>query len=382
MKTGVRDWLGRLALISISGALSLAFAEAAVRWLQPQPVEKITFGLYEADPPRRYRLTPHYEGVVSNGVEFTTRVTVNALGLRGPMPKSDDRPRLLVIGDSFTFGWGVEHDQAYVHLAAEELGFQGLNGGTPGFGLPDAADWLEAYGWSLDPDFVVLAVFVGNDLLDATEEHRSISVVGGLVSADRRPSALRRALDRAHVIRLVKQALPWSLQSRMRSFLRLPESWRVRYLREAVSSYALEPSELVLEGRDASEVAFREVARRCREKGVPLSVVLIPDALQLSDQRWLATLGSLGLNAADLDPEEPNRFFTEMALAEDIPILDLLPKFKAAGADGHYFTYDPHWTPAGHRLAADLLAHHVSTTLRSKQRDDPLRTPAATPPAP
>lgn len=46
--------------------------------------------------------------------EFDMQIRANADGLRGgPVSPSADIATILVIGDSFTFGWGVAEDQRY-----------------------------------------------------------------------------------------------------------------------------------------------------------------------------------------------------------------------------------------------------------------------------
>jgi hypothetical protein len=53
--------------------------------------------------------------------EFRTRVRTNALGFREPRlpaPKPPGMRRIVVLGDSFTQGYGVEDDEAYPRAAA------------------------------------------------------------------------------------------------------------------------------------------------------------------------------------------------------------------------------------------------------------------------
>jgi len=73
----------RLSLLSFSLLVSLLFAELAVRLVRPQAVMTVSRGLYQPDPPRRYRIAPGFRGSISNQVEFDTEVSINSLGLRG-----------------------------------------------------------------------------------------------------------------------------------------------------------------------------------------------------------------------------------------------------------------------------------------------------------
>lgn len=97
-----------------------------------------------------------------------SRMRTNALGGRGPEVGAKTKLRVVALGDSFTFGQGVEEDEAFVQVAARSLAGQGLdvemlNFGVPGHGQPQAVALLEHRLLELDPDVVLLNVFA-NDL--------------------------------------------------------------------------------------------------------------------------------------------------------------------------------------------------------------------------
>ncbi len=93
----------------------------------------------------------------------------------------------------------------------------------------------------------------------------------------------------------------------------------------------------------------------CRDRlGVPLVVVLVPRSYQYSTRECplnyenkYTILGPHVLN--------PFRFFAEVKSALPYPVLDLLPVFKQSQEFPLYFADDPHWNPAGARLAAQTL---------------------------
>ncbi len=98
-----------------------------------------------------------------------TRMRTNALGGRGPaIPPRDDRLRIIALGDSFTFGQGVEETEAFPQVLERALGIAGvraevLNFGVPGHGQPQAVALLEHRLLDLRPDVVLVNVFA-NDL--------------------------------------------------------------------------------------------------------------------------------------------------------------------------------------------------------------------------
>lgn len=98
-----------------------------------------------------------------------TTLRTNALGGRGDeVPEPGERPRVLLLGDSFTFGQGVEEDQTFGAALEQRLRALGtdaevLNFGVPGHSQPQSVALLEQRLLPLRPDLVLLVVFA-NDL--------------------------------------------------------------------------------------------------------------------------------------------------------------------------------------------------------------------------
>ena len=89
------------------------------------------------------------------------RFTTNSLGFRGPEPKSNGDPTIVLLGDSFLFGMGVNDDDTFsVRLAAAlESEFPDLvvhNAGVPGYSGPDQLEqWRDKLN-ALKPDLVLV----------------------------------------------------------------------------------------------------------------------------------------------------------------------------------------------------------------------------------
>lgn len=112
---------------------------------------------------RKSRVARRYAGVTWQ---------VNAMGLRGvpvSSPKKKDTIRLLFLGSSITFGWGVKADEAFpegVRRALEAdypgVSFETVNAGVPGYSSHQGLRYLEMLLPGLEPDIVV-AEFGIND---------------------------------------------------------------------------------------------------------------------------------------------------------------------------------------------------------------------------
>jgi lysophospholipase L1-like esterase len=125
--------------------------------------------LFEQDEILFWRLRPGQETMFQSGL-----VSVNSLAFRGPevaMPKPAGVFRILVLGESLTFGWGVEYEETYGQRLREALEERGLFGGrvevviaaTPGYTSHQGLLLLERTGFSLQPDLVTVP-YVVNDV--------------------------------------------------------------------------------------------------------------------------------------------------------------------------------------------------------------------------
>ncbi len=363
-----------VAALLMAAVFALAVGEIAVRVLLPQVRLVIEpGGFYIADPPGRYRLAPGYRGRITNRAEYDNEIRINEAGLRGPelAARSEDRLRVLAIGDSFTFGVGVEDSETFVAVLAEELNgasivAEGLNAGTPAFGVPDAMLWLRRHGLELDPDVVVLAVFLGNDLIDASPDREEILVVDGLLVPGESPRGVKAWLFRnSQLYVAVKGLMELSAMRPLRSKLGLGEPWTQRVLREELDVYRRGARERFAEAVAATEGALSELAVLAAEHDFEPVVLMIPSEVQVDPERWAAAVKTLELDPADYDPRLPTRIFREMLARHAIPVVEPAQELAARirGGENLYYRLDRHWTAGGHRLAAEKLAEALRPRL-------------------
>jgi hypothetical protein len=102
-------------------------------------------------------------------LEFDTTVTTNSFGLRDN-EVDFTKPRILCMGDSFTFGFGVENEETF--CASLEKLFHGkydfVNMGFADGYSPDTyALWLAKYSTILSPHGILVSLFQ-NDLTDVS----------------------------------------------------------------------------------------------------------------------------------------------------------------------------------------------------------------------
>lgn len=102
-------------------------------------------------------------------IEFAHRVDINSDGMRDAEaePKRDGEFRVAVLGDSFTWGFGVAYGERFTEvIEAETPGTNALNFGVPSYGTVHYLLQFDRV-LAMQPDFVVVALCLGNDLNDS-----------------------------------------------------------------------------------------------------------------------------------------------------------------------------------------------------------------------
>jgi hypothetical protein len=103
--------------------------------------------------------------------EFTFTAKTNSAGIRDREfdLRRKNGMRILAIGDSFTYGWGVNDDEPWPkvleqHLAKNSHAAEVLNLGCPGASVDAYAEIAESFVPLAKPEFVLVAVLQGIDL--------------------------------------------------------------------------------------------------------------------------------------------------------------------------------------------------------------------------
>ncbi len=358
LKAG-RRFGGRVVATAVGVLLAGTVLEAALRWFPIPAVElhrrgpvryqdQQRFFLY--DPELGWRGRPQAEGDFS-GWEFTTRVHLNAEGFRGqPVPeqRSPAHRRILVFGDSITWGYGVEEGERFSDLLSGLLSSRGvqvevLNVAVNGYDTGQELLLYRRIGMRSCADLVIVGLYE-NDLRES-------------VSAWQGPYAkpyFQVVRDRLELTNVPVPQADWArLQEDQRTELK-------RWLREYVRLYALAawaretlrsllaPSPSVPTADEPGMLVtarlLRQFQQEVTEAGSRFAVVLLPDHRVLEQ-------GDGGA-------------LRRVATAAGIEVtLDLAPRFWEVPLEQRrrlFYRLDgAHWTREGHALAARHLAAFI-----------------------
>jgi hypothetical protein len=176
----VRKWSLRLAL---SLLIAFALVEIGLRlFIGLSPTWSALPNAFREAPVTGFGLAPNIRMRLDRDeMEYHFTFDTNEQGFRGPVPRPR-RPgecRLLVLGDSFAFGIGVERDETFSALLESRLKdtvktpVTVINTGVPSFGTVHELALYRERGPSFDPDAVLLEFF-DNDFIDNVKTFRYV----------------------------------------------------------------------------------------------------------------------------------------------------------------------------------------------------------------
>lgn len=393
-------WLQNLLLLSVSVGLVLAGGEVYVRYYEPQvlsfPESRKSFvpPIYRANGRWIYELRP---GTVYNHKspygDFRTVVLVNREGFRGKeieVGKPAGTFRIFFLGDSFTFGLGVEGGETFParleallnERAGKSARFEVINGGVPGYNLAHYYLVLKHRVFRYNPDLILLGLLPWNDWDLAGEEW--VDVEDGLPGALRgdryvdaegrvrlkgknvlRPQSTRFNLlprpvkeflrSHSHLYHLMGERL-----YRLRRNLGAAAPWLGRAAAADLDEEGLERQGL---GPGASQEKLREQSRENwrkglrlleamvrlgRERQVPFAVLLIPHLYESHNDYLIPKY-------TYVDGSDAGRMLLARMAEQKVPYLDLVRKLDPFNEKRLYLKYDKHFTARGNDLTARFL---------------------------
>ncbi len=241
--------------------------------------------------------------------------------------------RIVFLGDSFTFGVGVEAEETFAHLIGENLPeTRSANFGMSGFGIDQMWLTLRHYASDPAPGIVVLS-FVLDDLNRTMSAYRLRDTLANLRSQGKIGWVAKPAFELrdGRLVRLGPGDGPSGPLELIRRRSRIVEGLRrienrLSFTRPLGQRWRL------------NREIFRQILADCERLGARLLVVYIP--------------------AKGLEERETPVFrseFSEMGIA----FLDLRERLPP-GRDSLYFEHDRHFNPAGHRFAAGEITRTLA----------------------
>lgn len=366
-------------LVEIGAHIALGSPQAGIN-------SRDSFAFYIYDHTLGWRGNPQVEGL-HTGPGFQVPVRLNSRGFRDteiPYDKSPGVYRILVLGDSFVWGWGVRDSQRLTAVLAERLvdrrrRVEVINLGMAGYGTDQEYLLLQQEGLKYHPDLVVLAYTTDNDVYD------------NLFRVAYRYQKPHFEVHNGSTLALTNVPVPpgeglWKL--RQTDFLGLANEWLVQrswiyratadqLKRGLVSVASLSRASSTRNDADPKTgnstpqkpyYYYWELSQAQREAGLRVTSLLVrqmKQEVEATKSRFLLVVIPSAYQRDE--PDRKGRLYNDqvselLRLLPDVPTLDLTTSIGAAPPQVELYSVavDNHWTIEGHRLAGDILADYVA----------------------
>lgn len=369
----MRNFLKNLLTSLFSILFILALLELGIRGLNRY------MGHYpQKDPILHHSLVPKAKLKSSNN-EFDVTYQINSYGLRDrelTLLKPPNTYRILLLGDSYTFGIGSNLEDTFAKRLEKKLNEKGgtihyevINGGCSSYSPLLEYLFLIHKGLALGPDLVIL----NYDLSDVQDDYKYAQVAQ--FDGEGRPLKVP-PVDVQYYFREIRKGyrsdFPLLDRSELYQFI-MKRYYQLKGERNAPQFYEeakfisgnieydrdLPMRENAGDWKpyfDRSARYLKMIAELLKTHRVGFAIAAYPYGNLINEKEW--ALGRR-LRGFDLKVYQTPLFdyLAEFSRNENIPFLDMTPDFKAAEADHFplFYNYDGHFTPAGHEVAAQAL---------------------------
>ncbi len=323
---------------------------------------------------------------------------INSFGLRGKeisIRKPANTYRILLLGDSFAQGFGVDFEKSFGKILEGKLAtdknekIEVINTGVVGYSPLNEYLFLKEKGLLFKPDLVLLA-FNATDFWDDRQRLSELKLsypnldegkIEELISLgeakfdfskiNKSPGNWQQ--QKIYLPGISYQIKTW-LNTNSRTYKTIADLVKKKSMpvqQDNVNQGNIDRDILAIErGSKLTDENYSKLwelpikhitmmKSLLDQNKIPFVVVAIPEAMQVSDREWP------GRKALGFDNHLENTrppFEDELARRlEDIntPVINLLPGFKASNISPLYFKNDGHWRESGHKLAASVILQYL-----------------------
>jgi hypothetical protein len=364
----VKSLLFGIIGVLLSLLVAFAVAEVAVRLISPQEVGPVRFACHPelGDIP-----VPGQQGERRLGGAFTFRYSNNSLGWRGRGEYREAKQtdyRVLFLGDSFTYGVGVNDDQTFAALVERDLNAdrvtaEVMNAGCPGKGTDYALKLFQTLGRKFHPDLTVLGFF-GNDFQDnARGEYYNIGKRGEpqVKPLDCNRGAIKSGFDRlpaynwllswSQAANLIKQAAVKVLINRAPKTDPDAANGLVVSYTPGAAGYATAAN------KQLTGIYVEQLNAAVKQAGGALMMFYIPISQEVVEYRRTRTI------SAD------ERAIQRLAADNGMMLWSLTPLLAHSGQPiERLYHQEGHWTAAAHAMAARSLSRLIQAELGRRRQ--------------
>lgn len=394
-KLSGRPMLVGLLLVVASLCVSIFLLEMGIRFLSP-PYDPTIGEFYACHNTLGWTGMPNYSGIVEDP-NFRQEIDFNSRGMHDTehtLEKTPDTFRILVLGDSFVHAVQVNETETMHQILEDDLNeqkqedqphFEVISGGVINWGTNQQLVYYREQGRLFQPDLVLLAFYIGNDILDnlpgntvTTHGFNCYAPYFTICDGQLNPAPLTYApgISRLQnncsaVLQTSINAIGWLYQhSRLYQQLEpliianQPRQQFGRNFPSPFSALYFPNNEVELEQAwQITEATLAQLQQEVEADGAKFVVAMIsPDiVIRLGGLSSAEREAFLRDNPAfaQAQANRPNQHLAEFLDRQNIPFIDLttpMAEHLAANSIPLYILGEGHWTVEGNQVAADILA--------------------------
>ena len=317
-----------------------------------------------------FRTKPRLQ-LAHNTTEFQTMVYTNSQGFRiagdkfaYELARDDGRYRIMLLGPSFAFGWGVNHEDTFAARLEQILQEQGyandrlvelINAGVPALRPARQLNWYAHEGKNFSPDLVIQ--FIYGDMVVDPELNLGRDMVnaeGYLVMKNSGPlPRLKSHLKKSALIYYM-----WTTyQKQIAGNLTDEKNTNVGGAGRDMKIHDVFTSQN--EEVETADAYYDRLKQVVESSGARLLIVHFPLSYCIHRDdigRWQ----HLGVRNVDAQIEY-NADYCEYLQGKGIDCVNITEELIGAAASGNrlYYWLDIHWTAEGNAVAAQAVANYL-----------------------
>gem|GEM_PF-3361767 len=401
----------QIILVVLALIFSLVILEIVLRVFGTK--EDPVFACRESDPELHHRLKPN-SSCRSQTSEWNVFYWVNSLGLRDKeiLPKADGEFRILVLGDSFTEGVGVESDQRFTKIMEDKLiaatgkKIKVINAGVSTYSPILELTFLKKYLGDIQPDLVMVALDMTDfrdeigyynflneknkaaDLQFLNEKNKAADLQ--FLSAKEYLAEATQINSSQKNIQTFKKESGWQQNKKLPFAVLAKMFFRKSNLYVALTNimkgvlnkpYLVYGSPPFIAGDVETDIfaivrndldeqvyqalwilpkkSFGEFSRFAKENNLKLAFFTYPHGMQIDGRQWGKGRLTRGFLRGEVYATRPLADLVLLGNSLSVPSVSLLSDFRRESSKKLYFDWDGHLTILGHEVAGRGLAKFI-----------------------
>ncbi len=364
---GVRSFFGNLFLFAFSCLVGLMVAEGAAWLVQPPPKPGMPANIVDRSPIGLWRMTPNFRGTMDNRVDFRDAfASADEEGRRiVPAAPAEAPQRLLVIGDSQSFGHGLSDEDSWPNRLQQDANRRGVavrvvNMAVPGINIDEYLTRAQLLGDEIKSTDTVLVGVSWNDLITPPSQIEANQLVEGYLVRAENAANVEEARARVRFFEFTGIVVPpfQNMKDMLDALSQSSALVGLLYPRAKAVYYRLRSHSpvtgLVKEGvPEANVLLLRKMSDSVAARGAKMVVVLLPERMFFEDDAYAI----YSVNGREFPSPD---YMASLALPYceklGLTCLNAFPLLHEHHRDGLVFKVDGHFNAKGAALLGPWLA--------------------------